>query len=146
MEVLDQSVAEHGTPKSIRVENGPEFVSQELDRWANEHGVTPDFSRPGKPTDNAYVESFNGRLREECLNANWFLSLEDGLMVPACLEDWLGNTRGDRILFRNAVNRIAMIKTDYLNQLLMLHWDARPDGVKRVFFGGHTRPGPLQKA
>ena len=48
-----------------------------LDRWAYEQGVTLDFSRPGKPTDNAYVESFNGRLRAECLNANWFLSLED---------------------------------------------------------------------
>jgi transposase InsO family protein len=56
---------------------GPEFVSKVLDRWAYECGVTLDFSRPGKPTDNAYVESFNGRLREECLNVNWLLSLED---------------------------------------------------------------------
>ncbi len=75
--VLERIVAERGVPKSIRVDNGPEFVSKVLDRWAYEHGVTLDFSRPGKPTDNAYVESFNGRLREECLNANWFLSLED---------------------------------------------------------------------
>ena len=66
-----------GEPTSIRVDNGPEFVSKVLGRWAYEHGVTLDFNRPGKPTDNAYVESFNGRLREECLNANWFLSLED---------------------------------------------------------------------
>lgn len=56
---------------------GPEFVSNALDRWAYENGVTLDFSRPGKPIDNAYVESFNGRLREECLNAHWFLSLDD---------------------------------------------------------------------
>ncbi len=48
-----------------------------LDRWAYENGVTLDFSRPGKPTDNAFVESFNGRLRDECLNTHWFLSLED---------------------------------------------------------------------
>ena len=48
-----------------------------MDLWAYQNGVRIDFSRPGKPTDNAYVESFNGRLREECLNANWFLSLED---------------------------------------------------------------------
>ncbi len=75
--VLERIVAERGVPKSIRVDNGPEFVSKALDRWAYGHGVTLDFSRPGKPTDNAYVESFNGRLREECLNANWFLSLED---------------------------------------------------------------------
>lgn len=56
---------------------GPEFVSRALDQWAYLHQVTLDFSRPGKPTDNALVESFNGRLRDECLNTNWFLSLDD---------------------------------------------------------------------
>ncbi|WP_428833828.1 IS3 family transposase [Methylorubrum populi] len=66
-----------GAPCAIQVDNGPEFVSKALDRWAYENGVTLDFSRPGKPTDNALVESFNGRLRDECLNANWFLSLAD---------------------------------------------------------------------
>jgi putative transposase len=66
-----------GAPRTIRVDNGPEFISKALDRWAYEAGVTLDFSRPGKPTDNAFVESFNGRLRDECLNAHWFLSLAD---------------------------------------------------------------------
>ena len=66
-----------GAPRIIRVDNGPEFISKALDRWAYENGVTLDFSRPGKPTDNAFVESFNGRLRDECLNTHWFLSLED---------------------------------------------------------------------
>lgn len=66
-----------GAPRTIRVDNGPEFVSKGLDRWAYENGVTLDFSRPGKPTDNAFVESFNGRLRDECLNVHWFLSLAD---------------------------------------------------------------------
>jgi putative transposase len=66
-----------GTPQRIRVDNGPEFVSNGLDRWAYENRVTLDFSRPGRPIDNAFVESFNGRLREECLNAHWFLSLDD---------------------------------------------------------------------
>ncbi len=66
-----------GAPRAIQVDNGPEFVSKALDRWAYGNGVTLDFSRPGKPTDNAVVESFNGRLRDECLNANWFLSLAD---------------------------------------------------------------------
>jgi putative transposase len=56
---------------------GPEFVAKALDRWAYENSFALDFSRPGKPTDNALVESFNGRLRDECLNANWFLSLAD---------------------------------------------------------------------
>ncbi|HMO84786.1 MAG TPA: IS3 family transposase, partial [Lacipirellulaceae bacterium] len=75
--VLDADVATRGAPRCIRVDNGPEFVSNALDRWAYEHEVTLDFSRPGKPTDNAFVESFNGRLREECLNTHWFLSLDD---------------------------------------------------------------------
>ena len=64
-------------PGKIRVDNDPEFVSRVLDHWAYQRGVTLDFSRPGKPTDNAFVESFNGRLRDECLNTHWFLSLED---------------------------------------------------------------------
>jgi putative transposase len=58
------------------VDNGPEFTSKKLDRWAYLHGVELDFSRPGKPTDNALIEAFNGRFREECLNQSWFLSLE----------------------------------------------------------------------
>jgi putative transposase len=66
-----------GTPGSIRVDNGPAFVSKALDKWAYERKVSLDFSRPGKPTDNAIIESFNGSFRDECLNANWFLSLED---------------------------------------------------------------------
>ncbi len=56
---------------------GPEFISKELDRWAYENNIEIDFSRPGKPTDNGLCESFNGRFREECLNAHWFLSLDD---------------------------------------------------------------------
>ncbi|UMY20194.1 IS3 family transposase [Methylobacterium organophilum] len=74
-----------GAPRAIQVDNGPEFVSKVLDRWAYENGVTLDFSRPGKPTDNALVESFNGRLRDECLNANWFLSLAD---AKSKIETW----------------------------------------------------------
>lgn len=66
-----------GTPKRIQVDNGSEFISLALDRWAYENSVTLDFSRPGKPTDNAFIESFNGSLRDECLNVHWFLSLND---------------------------------------------------------------------
>lgn len=64
-------------PKRIQVDNGSEFISKALDKWAYENDVTLDFSRPGKPTDNPYIESFNGSFRDECLNTNWFLSLED---------------------------------------------------------------------
>jgi putative transposase len=59
------------------VDNGPEFVSRALDAWAHEHGVKLQFIRPGKPVENAHIESFNGRLREECLNQHAFVSLED---------------------------------------------------------------------
>jgi putative transposase len=77
VETLERGAAEFGYPKTIRVDNGPEFVSKELDLWAYMKGVTLDFSRPGKPTDNAFIESFNGKFRAECLNANWFLSLDE---------------------------------------------------------------------
>ena len=61
------------------------FISRELDLWAYMKGVTLDFSRPGKPTDNAFIESFNGKFRAECLNAHWFMSLDDA--VQKC-EAW----------------------------------------------------------
>ena len=77
VDTLDRVTAIHGMPKSIRVDNGPEFISKDLDLWAWSNGVTLDFSRPGKPTDNAFVESFNGKVRAECIDQNWFLSLDD---------------------------------------------------------------------
>jgi putative transposase len=77
VETLDRVIRVYGRPKTIRVDNGPEFISRELDLWAYMNGVALDFSRPGKPTDNAFIESFNGSFRAECLNASWFLSLDD---------------------------------------------------------------------
>jgi len=74
---LERVTHELGYPETIRLDNGPEFISKELDLWAFVHGVTLDFSRPGKPTDNAFVESLNGKFRAECLNANWFMSLDE---------------------------------------------------------------------
>lgn len=64
-------------PDRIQVDNGSEFISKVLDKWAYENQVVLDFSRPGKPTDNPFIESFNGSFRDECLNSHWFLSLED---------------------------------------------------------------------
>ena len=77
VEVLDGIGRQRSLPQTIRLDNGPEFISKVLDQWAHLNGVELDFSRPGKPSDNAFIEAFNGRLREECLNENWFLSLED---------------------------------------------------------------------
>lgn len=76
--VMDHIKQQNGTlPERIQVDNGSEFISKEFDRWAFENHVTLDYSRPGRPTDNPFIESFNGSLRDECLNTNWFLSLED---------------------------------------------------------------------
>ena len=77
IEVLDRVCGEVGYPASIRVDQGSEFVSRDLDLWAYMNGVPLDFSRPGTPTDNAFIESFNGKLRAECLNQHWFMSLDD---------------------------------------------------------------------
>ena len=66
-------------PLRIQVDNGSEFISKEFDKWAYENKVVLDYSRPGKPTDNPFIESFNGSFRDECLNTNWFLSLTDAL-------------------------------------------------------------------
>jgi putative transposase len=75
--VLDRIASERGLPEAIVVDNGPEFRGRALAAWSEERGVRLEFIQPGKPVQNAYVESFNGRLRDECLNANWFTSLSD---------------------------------------------------------------------
>ena len=82
---LDGICRQIGYPKAIRVDNGSEFISRDMDLWAYRRNVTLDFSRPGKPTDNAYIEAFNGKFRAECLNAHWFMGLED---TTEKLEAW----------------------------------------------------------
>lgn len=77
VEVLGRVDRQHDFPKAIRVDQGTEFVSRDLDVWACQRGVTLDFSRPGKPTDNAFIESLNGKFRAECLNTHWFMRLDD---------------------------------------------------------------------
>jgi putative transposase len=72
-------------PRWITVDNGSEFISKVLDQWAHWHKVQLDFIRPGRPVENAFVESFNGRFRQECLNVNWFTSLAD---ARATIEEW----------------------------------------------------------
>jgi putative transposase len=77
IDALEQARRQYGLPTTIRVDQGSQFTSKELDLWAYANGVTLDFSRPGKPTDNAYVESFNATVRLECLGRHWFLDLDD---------------------------------------------------------------------
>jgi putative transposase len=90
---LDQVCMAVGYPKTIRVDQSSEFISRDLDLWAYAKGVTLDFSRPGKPTDNAFIEAFNGRLRAECLNTHWFLTLAD---AREKLEAWRRYYNEDR--------------------------------------------------
>jgi putative transposase len=75
--VLNRILLQRAAPKVLFCDNGSEFASQAMDLWAYRNGVRIDFSRPGKPTDNAFVESFNGTLRAECLDAHWFATLAE---------------------------------------------------------------------
>jgi len=75
--VLEEVARERGYPHAIQADNGPEFLSRVVDQWAFEHGVELHFIAPGKPTQNAHIESFNGKFRDECLNENWFLTLQE---------------------------------------------------------------------
>jgi len=75
--VVEGVKAIRGVPGFIKVDNGPEFISKELDKWAYENKVTLDFSRPGKPIDNAYIELFNGKMRDELLDRETFTTLDE---------------------------------------------------------------------
>jgi len=79
------TVAADALPKSLTVDHGTEFTSKAVDAWAFYRGVALDFTRPGRPTDNGHIESFNGRLRDECLNVHQFLSLDH---AKAVIEAW----------------------------------------------------------
>jgi putative transposase len=82
---LDEVLLTRGAPRQITLDNGPELTSRRLDQWAYEHGVQLCFIDPGKPIQNAFCESFNGRLRDECLNEHWFLTMHDARRI---VEDW----------------------------------------------------------
>jgi putative transposase len=85
VQVLERLAETRGLPQVITVDNGPEFTSRVLDEWAYRHGVKLHFIRPGKPIENAYAESFIGRLRDECLNESWFTTLKDARTI---IESW----------------------------------------------------------
>jgi len=92
-QVLDQLKSERGLPRAIICDNGPEFTSRALDQWAHRNHVELKFIQPGKPNQNAYCESFNARLRDECLNVNWFMNLQD---AKARIESWRKEFNEDR--------------------------------------------------
>lgn len=86
--VLERLRNEGRLPERIQVDHGPEFISLVVDQWAHEHGVALDFIRPGKPTDNGHIESFNGKFRDECLNQSWFVNLVEA-------REWIESWRQD---------------------------------------------------
>jgi len=83
--VLERLSQTRGLPDVITLDNGPEFAGRHLDEWAFRNGVKLNFIRPGKPIENAFAESFNGRLRDECLNTHWFINLKHAREI---IEDW----------------------------------------------------------
>ena len=91
--VLDRIASERGLPEAIVLDNGPEFRGRALAAWSEERRVRLEFIQPGKPVQNAYTESFNGRLRDECLNANWFTSLSDARRK---IETWRNDYNQER--------------------------------------------------
>lgn len=87
--VLDQAARFRGYPQAIRTDQGPEFTGKALDQWAYKHGVQLKLIQAGKPTQNAFIESFNGRFRDECLNDHWFTSLgEARILIAAWRRDY----------------------------------------------------------
>jgi putative transposase len=84
-EALEEVISMRGEPQTIQLDNGSEFTSNHFDAWAYFRGIRLDFIRPGKPVGNAFIESFNGRLRDECLNSQWLESLDD---ARRAIHDW----------------------------------------------------------
>lgn len=85
VDVLNRLVRCRGAPKYLFADNGAEFTGHLVDLWAYHHGTRIDFSRPGKPTDNAFIETFNGSLRDECLNIHWFETIAEARRL---IEAW----------------------------------------------------------
>lgn len=85
IQILEEIALERGYPERIVCDNGPEFRSRVLDEWAYERGISLDFIQPGKPIQNPYVESFNGKMRDECLNVHWFADLAE---ARSMIEEW----------------------------------------------------------
>ena len=85
VQVLERVAQERGFPETVQVDNGPEFISRVVDQWAYVNGVVLHFIDPGKPVQNAFIESFNGKFRDECLSQSWHTSLEDARQI---IEAW----------------------------------------------------------
>ena len=105
--VLQRIQRDRGGPKRLFCDNGSEFSSRVLDLWAYQNGVKIDFSRPGKPTDNGHIESFNGTFRDECLNAHWFPTLPEAKQIIEAWRREYNESRPHRALGERTPNEFA---------------------------------------
>src|SRR5450631_3860285 len=116
--VLEELKHSRGLPRQIRSDNGPEFVSRAVDQWAYEQGLQWHTIQPGRPMENGYVESFNGRFRDECLNENWFSSLADAREKIARWKQDYNETRPHSSLqYRTPVEFAAQVAGFYRNEV-----------------------------
>ncbi|MBZ5672122.1 MAG: integrase core domain-containing protein, partial [Acidobacteriia bacterium] len=104
---LNRIKGQRGAPKMLFCDKGSEFSSPAMDLWAYQYGVRIDFSRPGKPTDNAHVESFNGTFRQECLNAHWFMTLSEAKEIIEARRREYNESRPHRALGERTPNEFA---------------------------------------
>jgi len=111
---LDQAAIARGMPRAITVDNGTEFTSKALDEWAYRRGVRLDYTRPGKPTDNGLIESFNGRLRDEFLNTHEFVTMHDVRERLMAWKDDYNNRRPHGSLGHLTPSEFAQMRSDQL--------------------------------
>jgi putative transposase len=111
--VLDRAARFRGLPAAIRTDQGPEFTGHALDQWAYRNGVQLKLIEPGKPTQNAYIESFNGRFRDECLNEHWFTSLAEArILIAAWRRDYNENRPHSALGYQTPAEFAARYRSD----------------------------------
>ncbi|MFB5754236.1 integrase core domain-containing protein [Leptospira kirschneri] len=93
IKILNEAIEVYGLPKQIVVDNGPEFTSKSFLNWALEQKIDIHFTTPGKPTENAFIESFNGKMRNECLNENWFKNIEEARCLVEVWRNFYNSVR-----------------------------------------------------
>jgi len=125
--VLHRLAETRGLPRSITVDHGPEFEGQVLDAWAYDANVQLSFIRPGKPNENAYIESFNGKFRDECLNEHWFVTMNQAREV---IENWrieYNTEREHSSLGERTPHEYAQMILDRSERTLSLTADSKPE-------------------
>ena len=154
---LDRVIEERGTPASLRCDNGPEFTSPHFITWCAEKKLALVHIQPGRPMQNGYVESFNGRLRNECLNANWFLNLADARRnIEAWRRDYNSDSPHSSLAYRTPeeyskacselTSRMAAISPEPPVGIGGSHGGARKQGFALIAASSRTRPCPLRAA